>query len=211
MTDITVATLGASRVDPDTRLPVAQAKIAWGNSDDESEDFGECAMYGSIGVTCLPAPSDDRGSCEAIVARDVGGLDGVIIGARDERSAGVTAEMKGGESCFHSTGKGYDSRLFCKDQSVSMVVGNDTAFVLDRKAGTATLAIGGSVLQIGKKGILMSGPDGSFIKVMGGIAQVSAPIVQLGVKQTLIPAAAIGSGGPTASTTVFVDDPASPI
>jgi hypothetical protein len=214
MTDFTVAKLGASQLDPDTRLPKVQATEPW-TGDEDATPHGNVAVFGALGVTALPAAADDAGHCEAIIAQDVAGLDSAVLATRDERAAGVTAELKGGETCLHSTSKGYDSRVFCKDQLAAMVVGDDAVFTLDRKNGTATIAIGGAALQIGKDGVIISDKDGNYISLLDGVATIGAGNVMLGKKLTKVPLTAVSplmkiSDQLTpiaASTSVFVDDP----
>jgi len=207
MNDLSVAKLGASQLNPTTRLPQVQATVPVTGIDNDERPLGNVATFGTLGVTSLPAAASDAGHCEAIIADDVGGLDSVVLATRDERAAGVTAELKGGETCLHSTGSGYDSRVFCKNQSASMTVGDDTFFILDRENETATLHIGGAMFQIGKDGILMSDADGNFISIADGKAVIGAQTVMIGKKQTKVPVAAFSSGAPLATVAFLVDDP----
>jgi len=210
MNDLSVAKLGASQLNPTTRLPQVQATVPVTGIDNDERPLGNVATFGTLGVTSLPAAASDEGHCEAIIADDVGGLDSVVLATRDERAAGVTAELKGGETCLHSTGAGYDSRVFCKDQQVSLIVGDDTVFVMDRATNTATLAIGGAAFQIGENGIVMSDADGNGISIVNGVLTLNCGIVMIGSKLSKAPLACFppsGNGAHSPATSIYVDDP----
>jgi hypothetical protein len=209
MTDFDVVKLGASKLDPKTRLPKLQATSEVTDGDD-AESFGELATFGVPCVTWLPAASSDAGHCEALVARDIGGMDAAVIGARDERSAGVTANMAAGESCLHSTGPGYDSRFFCKNQVAAMVVGSDMSIVVDRNAGTITLHAKGSQLTLGGSvGFQVVLPGGELLELKAGVGRFKAAACFIGDGAPDDFRAPLLAGG-TSTCVAMPKDPATP-
>lgn len=174
-----VCQLGAARLDATTRAPLTQA-IKPAAEVENNEPFGDLPTYSALGVTAMPAAANAAGACEGLVAQEAAGLPGVIVGMRDLRAAGVVAELAAGETCLHSTGEGFESRVFCKDKIVAIIIGDDTAFILDKTAQTATLSIGGSAIQVSADGILISAADGSFLQLGEGEARLVASKVLLG-------------------------------
>lgn len=160
-----VVRLSAVELSKDTGAPVVQADIPI-TGDDDAESLGSLDMMQALGVTAIPAAADKSGYSEGLVARNVNGSPGVILGGRDTRTADVIAQLSAGETCLHSTGPGMDSRVFCKDQVVAIIVGDDMIFSVDRGAGKIIANAFGNIFQISEdKGIeLSSGSAGISIK-----------------------------------------------
>lgn len=188
----------------DTNLVKCQAVMPLGTNDpDFVEHFGEVDMVSSLGVTALPAPPDSNGdSAEGFIVRNVAGTNGIVVGARDERTADVTAQLAAGETCLHATGRGFDSRVFCKDKSVSMIVGAKA--ILSVKESSVSAAAGGSSFSMGEDGLTLVGPGGkAFISITDDTVHISAGKVLLGAT----PAIGVATGPTPAngiSTSVFV-------
>ncbi len=161
-----IVDLGSSTLDPKTNALLVQAKGA-GVSDEDAPDYGDAPMFCALGVSARPAPANENGSAQGLID-GVPGADGAVVGARDTRSAKVYAELGPGETALHSTGEGFDSRVFCKDQSVSIVVGNDLAHVYDRKAKKVTLAAFGYVVEVS---------DGDGINLVSASGKASIQII----------------------------------
>jgi len=189
---IDVAQLGASKLNPKTNAVVAQAGIPTG--PDEHEAFGELDVMACLGVLAKPAPKNDNGHVEAVVARGVGNSNGVIIGARDNRSSKVAGELKDGETALFATGEDFDARVLCKDQQVAIVVGDDMVFSMDRKEKKISLAAFGCIFEISESGgiNISSGGAGLIISgsgvnlyggsvVVGGMVGTPATAVIMGV------------------------------
>lgn len=196
--------LGAARLNATTRAPITQCMNP-STDPDEVEFVGDLPTYSALGLTAMPAPASEKGYCEGLVAAEVGGLTGVIVGMRDLRAAGVVAELAPGETCLHSTGDGYESRVFCKDKIVAIVIGDDTAFILDKTSKTATLNVGGAALQVSENGITMASPDGTGIEITNGVIKVLGSQVYLGNSATgleYLPVAGTVVPGPPPDTTV---------
>ena len=213
MSKLEVVKLGTSKLDESSRLPGVQATREVTGPDDE-ETMGTCAVYGTPCVTWLPAAANDEGHCEAIGARDVAGVDFAVLGARDERSK-MAGELASGEACVHPTDPSFESRLFLKDKVASLMASPRSALIIDDNEGTATLAIGGAALQIGKNGIMIFDADGNGISIIGGVAHIKASAVALGDSIAMCPVECTPVVPPntpsTPSPTVLVPDPNAPV
>lgn len=147
-----IAPLGASELRNGVLVVQSKVPIDAGTPEDGPEDYGQIDVISSLGVTARPAPANENGAAEGVVADGIGGVEGVLLGARDRRSiAKVLGELGPGETCLHSTGEDFDSRIFCKDQSVAIVVGDDLAFVLDRKNKKVSLAAFGHMFELSEE------------------------------------------------------------
>lgn len=185
MTDI--VDLGASKLDERTNALLVQCKSApVGVDDDEAPDFGETAIFGAGCVTGVPWPKDARGSAQGIIDESLPGTNGAVIGWRDTRVAKVVAELKPGEACLHSTGPEFDSRIFCKDQLVAIVVGNDTTITVDRKNKKISIVGFGCNFSMSEAGGVAITDGAAMIQIKGGVISLAGQVV-LGGRTPLAP------------------------
>lgn len=187
--------LGASKLDPKTNALLVQAKGA-GVSEDDAPDYGEAPLFCALGVSARPAPANENGSAQGLSV-DVPGGDGAIAGARDTRTAAVYAELGPGETALHSTGENYDSRVFCKDQMVATIVGDDLAWVLDRKNRKVTLAAFGLVFEYSEEAGINLTTGKAGIQIKDDVVSVYGKVVLGG--RTPDPSQMIMLGPPTGS------------
>lgn len=123
-----------------------------GEDELDADDFGDVPFAMAIGLTARPREVDDpEDAPEIVIDDDAPGLDGVAVGGRDASTADVTAALGAGETCLHSTGKGFASRVFCKDKLVAIVVGDGTGFQIDAKKQIIQLFGFGMILEFNKK------------------------------------------------------------
>ncbi len=118
-----LVTLGAAKLAETTGalqfqalLPLAEGK------DDDVETIGELEVISSLGLSAMPYQADDSGHAEGIVLRDVGGLTGCIIGARDTRSARIVGNLKPGDTVLHSTGPNNAAQVQLKEEKRQAVL-----------------------------------------------------------------------------------------
>jgi hypothetical protein len=206
MLDITK--LGASRRDGETNAPLVQAMNEIDDGSGDTESFGEVAVYGALGVTSLPYPANDAGHAEGVMAAGIGGSNGAVIGARDTRTADVTAQLAPGDTCLHATGDGFDSRVFCKDKVVAIVIGDDMVLSLDRKNQKITISHDGMIFEMkggpGKQINLSTG--GAGIQITERAVFISGQVVLGGRIAAPTNGVAYGVAGPAnlVSTNVFI-------
>jgi len=185
--------LGSAKLDEKTNALLVQAKTG-PCSEDESDapDFNAPIMC-ALGVTALPWPSNDNGRAQGIKV-DAPGTNGVIVGARDTRSAKVVAEMTPGESCLHSTGPDFDSRFFAKDQVAAIVVGDDMAFSMDRKEKQITISAFGCHFELSEANGIVMMAGGAMLQIHDGAISQVGKIVLGG--RTPVQPMLMGPGGP---------------
>ncbi len=130
-----VCEASSSRLDPTTGALLVRCKGPSVSDDDDEQrpDYGELPFFGCPGVTSKPAPADKDGTAAEYAVEKVPGSDGIVVGGRDVRTADVIEELGDGETCLHATGKGFGSRVFCKDNLVAIVVGDDVVINIDRR------------------------------------------------------------------------------
>ncbi len=172
-----VVQLGTSHVDEETGAPVAQAVNPIGEDETDVEQHGDVDLMCALGVTALPAPKTKAGVAEGVILKGCGGTEGVCVGARDTRSNKVVGELAPGETCLHSTGDGFDSRVFCKEELVSIVVGNDIVMTLDRAAKKIQIAGFGAMFEMSEaQGIVLCAPGGkAMIQLKDDQVWIKAP------------------------------------
>lgn len=196
-----IVDLGASEVDSENGAATAQCVPASG------APYNETPVFQCLGVTSIAAPAevDADGevtdAAQGIMLTGLSGADGVLIGARDTRHDNPAGAMSPGETCVHSTGKGFESRLLCKDQLVCLIVGDDTVLLLDRKERKFQVAIDGMIVEASREnGISMAEPGGAALVLKDGNATLKGKAVFLGEN----PTAAVGVGGVSVSQSVLV-------
>jgi hypothetical protein len=146
---------------------------------EKGEDFGEMPIACALGITALPAPPSDDGTCaEGIIEPDVGGFPGVVVAAWDARTTDVAGQLSPGDTCLHGTHADATKRakVFCKENLAAVIVGNDLALTLDRGAKAVTLAAFGHVLQVSENSILLAEKSGgNWIELKGGNNSIVGP------------------------------------
>lgn len=199
--------LGVASRDDETNLVKVQATNPLTDDQDDVEHFGEIDMIQSLGITALPAPPTDGGSATGFVIRDVAGTPGMIVGAFDVRTAKDTFELGPGETCLHSTGEEFESRVFCKEKSVSLVVGTKavmTLTTLDNGNHKFQVAVGGHMLEISEEnGIVLVDAGGAALILKDGQAILKGTIVALG-ENAVTPLLVAPSPSPLFSKSVLV-------
>lgn len=178
-----VVTLGASKLDSDSGAPLVQA-VQPATDESDVESFGEVPLMQCLGVTSAPYPADGDGRyCEGVIASGIGGSDGVVIGARDTRTADIVGNLKPGDTIVHTTGPQQAAQLQLKEEKRQAVLvtkgtdGTQVLLVLDGKNDKVTLAAFGFVFNIDKTSASLVSPNGqnglvvsdSGVHVMGKV------------------------------------------
>jgi hypothetical protein len=191
-----IVKLAASRRDDETNAPIVQALQELGEGDLES--FGEVAMYGALGVIALPAPADNDGNAEGVLVDGLANSNGAVIAARDTRTASVAAQMAPGETALVSTGKGFDSRVLCKDRLVAIVIGDDFAVVHDGKGEKYSITAFGLHFEMSKRQGFLLESGGAGISINNGVVHIRGKVILGGMGATPASAVLYGVSGPAA-------------
>lgn len=112
-----IVELGASDLDQNTGALTAQCKgVALGEDEDDAPDYGPVMVASCLGISARHYPRTDEGSAEGVILDDVPGLDAVVVGARDLRSAKIVGNLKPGDTVLHSTGPQQAAQVQCKEE-----------------------------------------------------------------------------------------------
>lgn len=208
MTELDIAVLGASKVDPETGAPKWQANVPLTDDTVDVEALGELDVFQSLGIYALPYGKTEEGYAEGVFARSCGGRSAVCLGARDTRTSGITGNLQPGDTVMCSTGPQQAAQVRCSEKKRQVVLATkDTrnktvAFVLDGKNDKVQLAAFGHMLQFDRDTISITHKSGASLVLDAGMIALLAKII-LGGK---VPVAPVLSGAPPGSPTpgVFV-------
>lgn len=180
MADLDIYTAGAARMTD--AGPVCHVTLDVDEDSDIREDMGEIPIAFGVGFVGLPLAPSDAGKAEVICA-PAGGFTGMCIGGRDSRCKDVIGAMQGGDSAMFSTGGDPDKRakVFAKEDSASMLVGNDTAFVINRSSKVATLSVpDAGMLELSQSnGFMVGDTSGAGIQIQGGKVLINGGSISL--------------------------------
>jgi len=192
VSDADICTLGASQLDGSSNLPRLQAVVPLTQADStDAEQFGEIDNFQALGLTVLPFPANTDGHAEGIILRDVGNTDGVVVGGRDERCAGVYGNLKPGDTALHSTDPDASAQVQCKANRIVSAVTKDSqgetiTVTLDGEGDNITIAGFGGVFQITRDNGMMlaqeSGGKSCAIMMKDGVVSIIGIIVLGGAK-----------------------------
>lgn len=182
--------LGASRLAEDTNVPLLQAKGPPISDDGDAPDYGDVPVFSCLGVTSLPYQATPDGNAQGVVVK-VDGFDGVLIGARDTRTAGIVGNLKPGDTAVHSTGPSQAAQLLLKEEKRQAVLltkdskKKSVALLLDGKNDKVQIAAFGCLFEISREnGICLVGEHGkASIQIVGDTIVLRGKVI-LGDKPT---------------------------
>lgn len=172
MSTFDICRINTSKLDDENKVPVVQATVPITN-DDDYESFGEVASFQTLGITSLPfAPTED-GAAEGIILRDVGNLNGAIVGTRDGRCANVVANMQPGDAVLHSCDPKAKAqvRVHANRQIALATEGTDgktMLAMLDGKNDKITITAFGGIIEMTKDGISIVAPGSKSSVLLNG-------------------------------------------
>lgn len=209
MYDAEIVDLGATEQDPSTGVPLHQAKGPPVSDDGDAPDYGKVPNFSALGVTAIPYPTDDNGNAQGVVVK-VPGIDGVLVGARDTRTANVVGKMRPGDTALHSTGPEQAAQVHCKEETRTVVAatkgsdGKSIVLVLDGKNDKIQLTAKGAVIEISEKQTVITSPGGgaSIMLTSGGQIVLNGTIMLGGVAPKG-PIAVMVGGSPAPAPGVF--------
>lgn len=196
-----IINIGSSKLDADTNVLLVQAKSAqMGDDADDAPGFDDAPVFGQLGVTSRPYHRTEEGNVQGVIDTSLPGTNGAVTSMRDARAAAakVVEELGEGETALHSTGPGFDARVFCKEQMVAAMVGDDVALVIDRKNKQVTLTAFGHHFEVSEaNGIVMAEEGGATFQMKGGMVIITGQVV-LGGRTPLAPVHMGPTAGPGA-------------
>lgn len=197
-----IVDMGASELSSDN-VVVAQCQGSQVD-DDEAPDYGEVPVMFGLGFAARPAPADEDGNAQGIVATSVPGFEAVCVGAFDPRSTETYKELGPGETAVFATGKEYNSRLLCKDQQIAMVVGDDTIIAIDRRGSKIAISGFGATIELSRQGGIVLAQGGAAIIMRGGTISLVGNVVLGGLTPSAPVMAVSPAGAPVPAPGVFV-------
>lgn len=204
-----IVDLGATEQDPSTGVPLHQAKGPPVSDDGDAPDYGKVPNFSALGVTSIPYPKDGNGNAQGVVVK-VPGIDGVLVGARDTRTANVVGKMRPGDSALHSTGPEQAAQVHCKEETRTVVAatkgsdGKSIVLVLDGKNDKIQIAGFGCIFQMSEEGIVLAPPGGQASIMLTKSGQiVLTGVVMLGGAAPKGPIAVMVGGSPAPAPGVF--------
>lgn len=181
MTELDLCTLGAAQLNPETNIVTVQTLREFGE-DGETEGLGDAPMMCALGLTAIPLGPSDEGHAEGIAMSPCGPYASGIVGATDTRCADVYGQCLPGDTCLHSTGAdpATRSRVFCKENLIAFLIGNDAAIVFDREKKSYKFSAFGHATEISEtNGVIMAEKDGAWLQLKGGKATIAASGINL--------------------------------
>lgn len=183
--------LGASRLAEDTNVPLLQAKGPPISDDGDAPDYGDVPVFSCLGVTALPYQATADGNAQGVVVK-VDGFDGVLIGARDTRTAGIVGNLKPGDTAVHSTGPSQAAQLLLKEEKRQAVLmtkdskKKSAVLLLDGKNDKVQIAAFGCLFEISREnGICLVGEHGkASIQIVGDTIVLRGKILLGGAAPT---------------------------
>lgn len=167
--------LGTAQLDANTRALVVQGKGAPVSEDGTAPDYGLIPVISQLGLTAMPWPANDEGSAEGLVAEDVPGMNGAIVGARDVRCADVVGKLGPGDVCLHSCGPQHKAQIQLKETKRQVGIftedknGETQMILLDGSGdGKLQIAVGGCMIQMHKGLITLTAGDGTTFTIGDG-------------------------------------------
>lgn len=200
--DWIVVQAGASQLSDVAKTPMVHCK------GPDGEDFSSINVFGTLGITSLPAPYRGDGYTEYLVNPNLG----IAIAARDTRIADVVGQLSAGDTAVHSTGSQHASRLFLKEDSriAALLVkdsdGKDMGIVIDGVNKKIQIFLAGQMFQLDAASGISIGLNGTSLILTTSNATLTSGAVLLGAAPTIASPVAYGVAGPVnlISTSVFV-------
>lgn len=173
--DQEIVKLGSAKLNAGTGAPQWQAINEISDDPGDSEDFGEIDVFQCLGVTSIPWPADDTGFAEGVAIRNCGNRNGVVVGARDLRTAKALGNAKPGDTILHSTGPQQAAQLQLKEAKRQVV-----AFTKDSAGKGMVVTLDGTndkiqvsgfkmlIEMVRGEGIKIDNGEGACIVLQGG-------------------------------------------
>lgn len=202
MITIDVVRLGASE------QSAANRSVGWQainpiTGDNDFEDYGKLDVMQGLGVTSAPWGADVDGYAEALVLGGGPTRNGIIVGARDTRSARALGTVRPGDTILHSTGPQQAAQVQCKESKRQVVCytkdseGTGMVVMLDGKNDKYQVLCRGAMIEISPDGDLsLVGAGGASILLQGSHIFLNGNVHLAGMPPGMVLMAGPPSGSP---------------
>lgn len=172
MSEFDICTISDAKLNGETNVLTVEPSRETG-VDDEREPVGtEAPIVQCLGVTSVPADPTAEGHAEGVVMSPCGPYTSAVVGGTDTRCADVVGQMTKGDTALHGTHAAADKRaaVFCKENLLAILVGKDTAIVVDRGSGAITIndANGNQIEMSADNGIMLVEQGGAWLQLKDG-------------------------------------------
>ncbi len=202
--ELSVCNISAAEFDPETNAALLRSTVDVTGDEGDDEHFGDLPSVGQLGVTAVPAPIDENGRAEGVLLRGMEGIDGVIVGGRDTRSANVYAALQPGDTALHATDDNAAAQFQAKANRQAVIATKDSSgktmtCALDGKNNKVQIAAFGSLFEIDKakdQVVICTPSGGATILMKGNVISLIGTVVLGGA----VPAFPVHQGpgaGPT--------------
>lgn len=199
-----IVDLGVSTLDPDTNVQRIQGKgPALSDDPSDAKSYDDVPVMSQLGVTAIPYPSTPGVTgAQGLMLYNIAGASGILVGARDHRSAAITGALKPGDTCVHSTGPNRAAQLQLKEKgrqcylTAKTADGEDIVHLLDASAEQLVMAGFNYIVEMKKgRGItIANGTGNASIQLMDdGTVWIQGSRVLLGSKPTGVVVTAAGN------------------
>lgn len=168
------------------------------------EPWGEIDVMQCLGLTSQAFPKDDSGYVEGVLIGGIGGRNGIIVGARETRTASIAGRLSPGDTCVHTTGPGNVAQLHLKQEkkAAALVVtdrdGKNQVFILDGQNKKVQLFANGAAIEIDDSGdISLLGKGGAGLLIQGGDVVINGNLKLPGMPPGMYLMAGPMTGTPT--------------
>ena len=199
---VEVVRLGASEQSTATKSVGWQAHNPI-TGDHDFEDFGVLDVMQGLGITSSPWPTDADGYAEGFVISGGGTRNGVIVGARDTRTAKALGTVRPGDTILHSTGPQQAAQVQCKESKRQVVSytkdseGTGMVIMLDGKNDKYQVLVRGAMIEIAPNGDMsLVGAGGASILLQGGDIFLNGNVHMAGIPPGMVLMAGPPSGSP---------------
>lgn len=209
--EIEIVKLGSSKLNDTTKTAQWQAVNEVSSDPGDAEDFGDVDVLQGLGLTSMPWPADGDNYAEGALIRNCGNRNGIIIGARDTRTAKALGNIRPGDTILHSTGPNEAAQVQCKEDKRQVVIytkdSSDQGLVImvDGKNDKVQIQGFGMIVEMSKdEGIKFDTGGGASILMQGEDVWINGTLHLQGIPPGMTLCAAVGPVAGVTGATVPV-------
>lgn len=179
-----------------------ETKVAEIQCSDSFAVSDSLTYFSPLGLISIPVESNGDGSAQAIT-EEISGEE-VVTSIKDERFSDAVGNLSQGDTALYSAGPNRASKVILKDSKRIATISTltedeyDLAIILNGEKGNLNITVPDvGIISMSKENGILLGDDQSFIKIKGGIIEISGNVI-------------LGSGVLNAPVPVLTGVPVSP-